>query len=284
MAKNEEAAESKEVVTKASTEVATYDYGNYGATGYENTDSDDIAVPFLNLLQSNSPQCSDESMPDARPGKFLNSASNELFSGKDGVHFIPALTAHEFVEWVPREKGGGIAARHEVGSRFVEDCMKAAGSRVGKIPTPEGNELIETFYMYGILLGTDPNATTGEACILSFKSMGIGAYKKAMYSLKKTTITRTDGSKIKPPLFAHRIKLTSMADKKDGYDFFRVLIEPSIDRDVKKSLIAPNGPQGHLMAEAEEVLNGFMQGTLKAAEETQTTGAGSAAGDEEVPF
>ena len=62
--------------------------GDHAGAGLENVDSESIAIPFLRVLQSNSPQCDEaqaEFMEGARPGMFLETVSGELFDGKRGI-------------------------------------------------------------------------------------------------------------------------------------------------------------------------------------------------------
>ena len=97
----------KEVAEKANTSMAAFDYGSHAAEGFENQTQEDLKIPFLSVLQSNSPQCDDENFPDARPGMIFNSVTEELADGKEGVVFVPATTDHVYTEWVPIDDGGG---------------------------------------------------------------------------------------------------------------------------------------------------------------------------------
>ena len=61
----------------ALTIAAGQDYSQYAGQGFEDHTRDDYAVPFLGVLQSNSPQI--ETLPSARPGMLFNTVTNELY-------------------------------------------------------------------------------------------------------------------------------------------------------------------------------------------------------------
>ena len=89
-------------------EVSTYvDYGDHAGKGFENQTQDDVAFPFLTVLQGGEKGMED--VVDAKPGKLFNTITRQLY---DQVELVPAITEHCYVEWVPREKGGGFVGVH----------------------------------------------------------------------------------------------------------------------------------------------------------------------------
>lgn len=107
MAKKEE---SKEIAPKAETAVAAIteiDYSDYAGAGTELVDSQSIAIPFLLVLQGLSPQI--ETVDGAKPGKILNSITNEIF---DSVLIVPIYYQRGYVRWAPRATGGGFKGNY----------------------------------------------------------------------------------------------------------------------------------------------------------------------------
>ena len=92
--------------------VATYDYGGDQGAGFEDTSGSDLSVPFLGILQSNSPQVEDKDPTGSEPGMLFNTVTRELVSSEDGVVFLPCHKETAYVEWVPRNKGGGFVGLH----------------------------------------------------------------------------------------------------------------------------------------------------------------------------
>ena len=91
-----------------------YDYGETAGQGFENMTKDDLSLPWIQLLQSNSPEV-DGSVPErkiegAEAGMLMDSVSKKLRSAEEGIIFVPCATNHMYVEWVSRDKGGGFVA------------------------------------------------------------------------------------------------------------------------------------------------------------------------------
>jgi hypothetical protein len=100
--KKEETAAGGAVVEQKNTSVATINFENDAGAGQEGADSKSFAIPFISLLQGLSPQI--ETVEGARPGKFINTITNELF---DSMSLIPCAFQRRFVRWTPRSTGGG---------------------------------------------------------------------------------------------------------------------------------------------------------------------------------
>ena len=78
--------------------------------GFENVTSKDFRIPILRVLQSGSPEVDEDNpkyIEGAKSGSLLNLSTKEVFNGKDGVWLIPCGYHKEWVEFVPRDKGGG---------------------------------------------------------------------------------------------------------------------------------------------------------------------------------
>lgn len=251
-----------------------YDYGDDAGAGYENTSQSDFAIPFLGVLQTNSPQCEkqqDQYMEEAEPGNLYNTVSRELIDGEEGVVLVPCDTSHVFTEWVPRDKGGGFRGVHEVGSDLVKACKAAATSGVGKLATDEETELIETFYIFALRLAAVDSVEPMEFVMVPFTSTKIKKYKQIMYRLRMF--------KGNPPLFAHRILLKSVPDKNAKGSFYNFDVVPAVDEDVGSSLINPAGDQGELLEAAKQFQEQIRSGAARGAYETADGGSDEPSAD-----
>ena len=85
--------------------VAAYDYGEDAGSGFEGTKSIDLSIPFLNVLQSNSPAVAEGTLKN---GDIFNSVTGQVYEGKKGVGFQPVYHEQKYVKWKPRDAGGGI--------------------------------------------------------------------------------------------------------------------------------------------------------------------------------
>lgn len=260
MATRKKEETSKEVATKQGAgAVAAYDFGDDAGSGYENQTRDDQMIPFLNVLQGLSPQCGEDGLDGARPGMLHDSATDELYSGKGGVLFLPCFTQQMYCEWTPREQGGGLVAQHQPGSEYVERAMREAGTRFGKIRTSEGTDLVQTFYVFGLLVNPDTRA--GGPMALALASTKIKPYRGWMTRLGKFMVQTSNGGKVRPPLFAHFTKITTREETRASGKSYNVVFTPAIDGDVLKSLVPPNDP---LFLEAKALKELVEQGQAKA--------------------
>lgn len=251
-----------------------YDYGQDAGSGFEGQTQEDLSIPFLTVLQALSPQVVDNQPEGARAGMLFNTVTQELHDGKEGLLFVPCMTQHVFVEWIPRKKGGGFVGVHDLASPVVARAREKS-TEFGKFWTydeagNEDNQLVETFYVFGVMTGTDPaNATELSPVILAFTSTKIKVYKGWSTLVNKR--------KDRAPLFAFLVHLGSVSQENASGKFFNFSL-----RNV--SMLAPDDAR-YTAAKGLKALIG--SGRAKAAYESQTTegGESEAAGkDGKPPF
>lgn len=269
---------SKKEVAKAETGTEVMDYGDYAGTGFEDVKSSDLSIPFLNVLQPLSKVITENLIEGAKAGQILNTVTSELM---DEFVFIPVHREEAWVEWVPRIKGGGFVDRHEPTSQIVTDIIEAnngerippVGSDGKRSPFRHGdNEIIETYYMYGLILNAEGTESQGFG-IMSFTSTKIKAYRDwltSMFMLKG-----------RPPIFANRARIKTVTQKNDAgtYHIFGIMpLEPTWS----KSLIRDK----ELLDEAVQFRNMVTSGTATANfnEQNDSGGSEAAPSDGSAPF
>ncbi len=122
-------------------------------TGFEETKGDAFSIPFLRILQDLSPQVKKtrpEYIKGAAPGDIFNTVTKAL--AKE-VRVIPCYFIETYIEWVPRNKGGGLVAVHPSNTPLVRQARQAEDSR--KQILPNGNELVRTHSHFVIVLNED---------------------------------------------------------------------------------------------------------------------------------
>lgn len=198
------------------------------AAGFEGMTQEDFNIPFLVILQKGSKQVDEDSgsrIEGAKAGMFYNTVTGELYDGKAGIRFIPCHRDHQFVEWIPRDDGGGF-----VGTFKPEDprvvALRADQGKFGKLTiVNDGDEhdLVETFYVFGILLKEDGSQ---EYVVLSFSSTQIKAYKNWMTTARNQTVMEGN-RRITVPLFGHVYRITTIPqeNKKGSWQGFRIVFD-----------------------------------------------------------
>lgn len=201
MAKNE-------VATKEQAQLPAEFAGleEYAGQGLDDLDSSDRSIPFIKVLEKNSPEI--ETVTGAKPGMFINTATQQLYQT---LRFVPATRDHMFVEWVPIDNGGGLVASYGL----QEPISQWAKSQRGKISLKNGNDLVETFYLYGIVLPEDDDDADPYPAVISFTSTRIKAYKSIVNRSDSIMLRGASGRKFKAPWFCHVWRLSS-EKKVDG--------------------------------------------------------------------
>jgi hypothetical protein len=188
-----------------------YDLDDLGA-GFEDTSAVDFKLPWLRPLQKGSPQVDPDSaayIEGAKPGMFINTATWELVDGKTGFKFIPVHRRHEYIEYVPRDQGGGFVAASPPDDPRVVSALKAFGNKRGKAPIGDGNELVETFNMFGLYIPEDTDKPI-QPVVIPFTSSGIDAYKSIMTKLDMLRVSvEGRAEKARLPMFASTLRVTT---------------------------------------------------------------------------
>ena len=258
--------------------VATYDYGDYAGMGMDKIGKDELLIPFLAILQPMSPVVTEGDNDNAKPGRYYNTITGDLYEGeKDGVPFQLVDFERMFVEWVPRDAGGGIAGRYQPDDpKVLQEIERNRGSVVG-IKLENGNDLVETYYVYGNILSPDLKQVESFA-VLPLKSTNIKPFRTLLTALRMI--------KGRPPLFAFTVSLRCTKEKNDSGVWYQFLAKPT-GNDWRSSMINPNtDPQ--LLEAATGLLEMIRSGAAKAdyASEGKVGGGAAADGgdDDNVPF
>lgn len=258
-------------VDEKSTAMATYDYGADAGAGFDARGTDDISLPFLNILQPMSPQVVDETVEGAKAGRFFNTVTGEV---SERVRFVWCHDERKFVEWIPRDAGGGIAGVYEPSDKIVLEAKKAAG-RTNKLKV-NGNDLVETRYVYGLILDGDDNV------------VGFGVIPAKSTSLKPVKDWYTSmlmvGKNI--PVFAFRADLGAEKKSNDQGTWYQ-LTAKAVGGNWRSSLLDPKDPaEAIVLQEAKSLREMIISGAAKVDYSAQAATGDSSAGaaDEAVPF
>lgn len=162
----------------------------------ESMSKEDMAIPFIQILQQLSPQVDEENpahIEGAKAGMFFNTVTEELYDAKkDGILVIPLVYKASYIEWVPRTQGGGFVEEYDVatGSTIItarndinQDIIQQ-GSPVG---TP-GNQLSYTHTHYVAIVNGDG---TVEFAVLSMASTQVKHSKKWNTNISQLKIPGT---------------------------------------------------------------------------------------------
>lgn len=260
--------------------MVVHDYGEDVDKGFEHQSKSDVTIPFMTLLQSNTPIVTAGERVEARPGCWWNTATDIIYPQKDGFLFVPSTTRHKFGKWTPRDKGGGFHGHEDPESEVVQKAIKNA-AKFGKYKTDDGIDLVETFYVHGVVCSEFvDDSKTGDPesmAMLAFSSTKIRAYKSWMTRVSQLLLSTPRG-KVRPPLYAHLCRITSRQDKNEKGTFWVPVIQSAIDGSLVASLLPPSDERFLMAKQTMELIDSnaakIDYSKQGAADEDQSGGGG----------
>lgn len=217
-------------VIEASADLFAADAG----AGFEEASSDSYAIPFLVILQKGSPQVDEASgvaLEGAKAGMLYNNVSGKLYNGKEGIFIVPCHFRREFLQWAPREGGGGFKGALSVeqltemrldgkvkdmdGGLYIAD---ADGS-----VSPKKNIRIGDHRNHFVLV-LEEDGNTSPA-LLSLTSTQIKKSKQLMSMLSDVRVKGADGNRVQPAAFANKVRLSTIGESNDKGTWFGAKFE-----------------------------------------------------------
>lgn len=249
---------SKQVATKKDTLPALAgDFEEAAGAGFEGADAEAYAIPFLAILQSNSPQVSKSNssyIKGAEEGMLLDTVENAVIDpGEDGISVIPCFYRRAYVEWIPRDSGGGY-----VGEYTADEAPRTERDEDGRDILPNGNELMDTRYHYVLYVREDGSYSP---VVIAMTRTQVKKSRRWMSQMQNIKFPRKDGSgSYTPPMFSHVYKLKVIGEQKDEYSWM------NWDIAGKDILEDPE-----LVAAAAAFRDAIVGGQVKEATESQQT-------------
>ena len=213
-------AQTKEVAKAAKLDLAVLASDSKNASGFGNLDlSRDIAIPYINILQTTSPQLNPskaEHVEGAKVGQFYNTVSQEV---SDSLKVIPVLYQLRYVEWKPRESGGGFVEAHDADSGILSKTKR--DQLTSKDVLENGNYIATTAYHYVLVQGADGN---WSQAVISMTSTQLKKSRR-WNSLMLTQKVQGPSGSFTPPTYAMIYKLTTVSESNDRGSWFGYQLE-----------------------------------------------------------
>jgi hypothetical protein len=276
-------------VTQAkAAEVATQEDGfsEFGGQGLENLGRDDLAIPFLVILQAGSPQVKrseGDYIEGAYEGMLFNTVTKQVVDpAKDGLTVVPCFYDRNFVEWRVRESGGGFVAQHETpqGLKLQADAMRDDKNRD---ILPNGHQINDTRTFLCLAIYGDGSTSP---VFITLTSTQIKKARQWLMQQSLLKLKAPNGNLYTPPMFASRWTVTTVPESNErgswmGWAFTHAGYL--------------KGPKDPLFVEAQALHKSMAEGTVKAdlsksGVEPESNGTGgngkndSDDKDDDIPF
>ena len=164
--------------------------------GVHDLKTEDLAIPFLKVLQKMSPELDDL---DVRAGDIFNTVTKEGVSGDTGVRVINCAYLLQYIEWEPRGTGSG--APHNIYAAGDEMPETQRGDDNKDYVVDGNGRYIERTAQHYVLV-VDEDGVTQQA-LLSMKATQFKKSKQWNSALKSLKMKDGKGGLFTPARFAH---------------------------------------------------------------------------------
>lgn len=249
--------------------------------GMEEITSADMIMPFVRVLQSNSPAAMKghaDYIKDAEPGDFLDTSVTKIYKGDIGLYMVPVKFIHQYTEWKPRKLGGGKIAEHD------ENIMKVVvRDEKGRLSLPNGNDLVESLTWFCLLI--DPFTLQATPAVIPMSGTQQRAAKSLNTKIRGIRINRVNPQtgevrEFAPPAWYSMFRATTKMRQNDDGSWYvwNLESEGSVQEYFKEN---PNFVRS-VYAMARQMHEDIQAGLIKAAaleEEEGSPGEGSGTKD-----
>lgn len=212
---------AKTVKKTGNTEMTPFDYAQYADEGFKDASKDDFLVPLIQVLQSNSPQVLEggqDYVEGAKAGLLYNNVTHQC---QKVIDVIPVMRERVFIEWVPRDDGGGLVDVHKPGSDVVL-ASKPDDDKPLLLISPDGNHLVDTRRFYCLVRYED----RWTNAVLPFSSTNIQVAKRWYTIMSENTFIDDAGNTRVYPLFSNLCQMTTRMRQNDKGSWY--VFDPSV--------------------------------------------------------
>jgi len=234
-------------------------------------DSSEMQIPFIRVLQALSPQLNKkkpEYIEGAAQGDLFNTVTGQWWSGEEGITVIPCYHTIKYLEFVPRDMGGGFKGEIHPSNPVLQQTTRSGSKEL----LPSGNELVKSAQYFCFVVEKDGSY---QPAVIDMKSTQLKVAKRwnTQVQLQKVKNPKT-GELVTPALFATMWKLTTTEESNDQGSWNNYLVE-------KVGLVTNRD----LLLEAKAFRESIAAGEVKAAPESRPEPYGGASNDgDEIPF
>lgn len=207
---------TKEVIKKEEGALATNMFEADANGGAQNIEQEDLALPFLKVLGQLSPEINKKNgryVEGAEPGMILNSVTKKLYDGDKGINVIPCSYERKYLEWKPRELGGGLVRIYSIDDPIVRTTKR---DQFNRDVLPNGNYLENTASHFVVITGED--AGTGLISMTRTQLKVSRTWNSMMMSIKLKY--QGKNGLFTPPTFSHIYNLKSVQMTNDKGTWF----------------------------------------------------------------
>lgn len=242
-----------ELTVKKETALANYSgFEEFAGGGFSEVRTEDLAIPFLRVLAQLSPEVNKRDgkyVDGAEAGMVFNNVMNRAFSGEEGVLVVPCHYNRRYVEWQPREKGGGYVGSYEPEDPIVRTTTK--GSK-GEDILPNGNLLTPTAQFFVLFLHEEG----AQRALIAMTSTQLKKARKWLSQMESMKANGKNGL-YTLPMFSQIYRLRTVEERNDKGSWFGWVVAR------ERSLNMEDADDAGLVKIAVDFARGIRSGEVK---------------------
>ena len=235
-------------------EVAMFDASMMEAdagAGINDLGSDDLALPFLKILSGLDSKLDD--LDNAKRGDIINSVTDEVYKGKEGVDVIPCAYERVYIQWAPRGEGSGAPSSVYKTKDECPEVERSSEDNKDYLTDGSGQYIEETHQHYVLILKDDGSA---DQALIAMKSTQLKKSRKWNSMMLSATIKGKNGM-FTPPRFGFIYHLKSVGEENSkgswhGWEMSRKEPVSSADVYAKAKAFAESIKKGGVVVKHEK--------------------------------
>ena len=209
-------------------------FAELSGLGNEQVTRDDLATPFLFILQDLSPQVKRTEakyVEGAQAGMFFNSVTRQLYDGALGLEIIDCYFEPLLTKWTPRDKGGGFKGVVEPSDPILKRCRNKVrdGKETQTLITPDGDEINNINQHYLLVRPYTKDAALNpypwQPVCLGLGSTQIKKSKQLNAQLNLERVRTADGRIVPIPRFGVVWRLATVPERNQTGSWFGIQFE-----------------------------------------------------------
>ena len=242
------------VEEKKKSEVAMFDASMMEAdagSGINDLGSDDLALPFLKILSGLDSKLDD--LDNAKRGDIINSVTDEVYKGKEGVDVIPCAYERVYIQWAPRGEGSGAPSSVYKTKDECPEVERSSEDNKDYLTDGSGQDIEETHQHYVLILKDDGSA---DQALIAMKSTQLKKSRNWNRMMLSATIKGKNGM-FTPPRFGFIYHLKSVGEENSkgswhGWEMSRKEPVSSADVYAKAKAFAESIKKGGVVVKHEK--------------------------------
>lgn len=232
--------------------------------------ADEMQIPFIRLLQALSPQLNKkkaEYIEGASAGDAFNNVTAQYWDGEKGLVVLPCYHTIKYLEFTPREMGGGFRGEIPVNSPMLNQTTRSGSKEI----LPSGNELVKSMQYFCFVI--DEEDRSYQPAVIDFKSTQLKVAKRWNTQINMQKLTSPDGRTVQAPLFGNLWRLRSVEESNDQGSWSNWAVE-----------LVGKVSDMSLYTEAKNFSKSIEAGEVKAAPENDEQSSSRYEADSDIPF